>query len=209
MLTQSIIPGAVRPDLLRDETLADIFRATAARVPQKAALIFNGEVLTYAQLDAWSDAIAAFLNEKGITAGSHVGIWWPRGLALHAAILGIVKSGAAYVPLDREMPTDRVLTVMEEVGADALIADIAIAAPCPVYEVPEFGIRNSEFGMEMPETENSLRIPNSEFRLSPDNNAYVLYTSGSTGKPKGIPITHRNICHLVAGGASGNRHPRG
>src|SRR6185295_11072932 len=126
-LTQSIIKGADRPDLLREETLADIFRETANRVPDKAALIFHGEVLTYAQLDAWSDAIALFLQEKGIKAGSHVGIWWPRGLALHAAILGIVKSGAAYVPLDREMPADRVITVMEEVGAIALIADQQLA----------------------------------------------------------------------------------
>ncbi len=193
MLTQSIITGAVRPDLLLNETLADVFRATAARVPQKAALIFNGEVLTYAQLDAWSDAIAAFLNENGITAGGHVGVWWPRGLALHAAILGIVKSGAAYVPLDREMPADRVLMVMEEVGADALISDIAIAAPCPVYDVGALERLNVEVPQE-PSNAPTFQRSNTP---TPNNNAYVLYTSGSTGKPKGIPITHRNICHLV------------
>jgi non-ribosomal peptide synthetase-like protein len=189
-LTLSIIKGAERPDLLREETLADIFRNTATRVPEQTALVFNGEALSYAQLDAWSDDIATFLQEKGIGNGSHVGIWWPRGLALHAAILGIVKSGAAYVPLDREMPAERVLTVMEEVNADALLADVQISAPCPVYEVPEWPDVSETSG---PAKKFSTRRP----APCPDNNAYVLYTSGSTGKPKGIPITHRNICHLV------------
>src|SRR4051812_36969198 len=162
VLTQSIIKGAERPDLLRDETLAELFRSTAKRLPDKAALVFNDETLSYAQLDAWSDSIAAFLQEKGIGNGGHVGVWWPRGLALHAAILGIVKSGAAYVPLDREMPTDRVLTVMEEVGADALIADVQVAASCPVFEVPEFGMDGSN-------PDDAIRNPPSEFRLSPEN----------------------------------------
>lgn len=191
LLTQSIIKGAARPDLLREETLADIFRSTAQRLPEKTALVFNGDTLTYAQLDAWSDKIAAFLQEKGIGNGSHVGIWWPRGLELHAAILGIVKSGAAYVPLDREMPTDRVLTVMEEVGADALIADVQVAATCPVYDIADFGIQSSDL-----DPGAAIRNPPSQIH-NPESNAYVLYTSGSTGKPKGIPITQRNICHLV------------
>lgn len=182
-LSISIIKGQSRPDLQRDETLPEIFRHTAARVPEKIALHFADQSLSYAQLDAWSDQIAAFLQKNGITRGCFVGIWWPRGLASHAAILGILKSGAAYVPLDREMPAERVQTVMEEVGAHALIADQNLATVCPVFEVPEF----------LPKAENAPIL----FGPTPDNFAYVLYTSGSTGKPKGIPITHRNICHLV------------
>jgi len=182
-LSKSIILGASRPDLLREETLPELFRATAHRIPEKIALNFGNQSISYGDLDAWSDEIAAYLNSKGITKGHYVGIWWPRGLALHAAILGIVKSGAAYVPLDREMPADRVLTVMEEVQANALICDQLLAAPCPVFEIQEF----KRSGLQ------PLQIT----APSPDNDAYVLYTSGSTGKPKGIPITHRNICHLV------------
>jgi non-ribosomal peptide synthetase-like protein len=186
-LTQSILPGPHRPDLIRNETLAGIFRGTARRLPHKTALAFGGQELSYAALDAWSDTIALFLLAQGIGAGSHVGIWWPRGLALHAAILGIVKTGAAYVPLDREMPAERVLTVMEEVQADALIADTRIAAPCPLFEVPpppQAGAQKEAAAASLPAG-------------SPDDEAYVLYTSGSTGKPKGIPISQRNICHLV------------
>jgi non-ribosomal peptide synthetase-like protein len=181
-LTESLIIGSVRPDLLLNETLADMFRESARRLPQKTALVFEDESLSYSELDAWSDEIAVFLQVQGIGRGQYVGLWWPRGLALHAAILGIVKSGAAYVPIDREMPVDRVITVMEEVGASALLADKQLSTACPVFEVPAF------------ERKSDLPVPQGPL---PDNDAYVLYTSGSTGKPKGIPITQRNICHFV------------
>ncbi|MBS1629995.1 MAG: amino acid adenylation domain-containing protein [Bacteroidetes bacterium] len=191
VLSRSLLLGPERPELLRVETLADIFRATAQRIPDKAAIIFEGESLSYAALDAWSDGVAAFLNEKGIGLGAHVGIWWPRGLALHAAILGIVKSGAAYVPLDREMPADRVLTVMEEVKADALLADTQIMACCPVYELPD---RNQAAGYFSKGRFSEIKLDSQQ---AWEAHAYVLYTSGSTGKPKGIPISQKNICHLV------------
>lgn len=179
----SIIKGALRPDLIREETFPDIFRNTVQRIPDKIALHFGEHSLSYAELDAWSDQIAAYLQLQGITRGCFVGIWWPRGLALHAAILGILKSGAAYVPLDREMPAERVQLVMEEVGAHALLANQKLATACPVFEVPDF----------QPDQE---KIPIA-FGPTAENFAYVLYTSGSTGKPKGIPISHHNICHLV------------
>src|SRR2546425_512901 len=104
----SVIKGDVRPDFIRDETLADLFRKTAAALPDKIALIFGDEQLTYAQLDAWSDAFAAHLATKGIGRGSKVVVWHRRGIELHVAILAIVKSGAAYVPVDSEMPAERV-----------------------------------------------------------------------------------------------------
>ncbi|MER3471058.1 MAG: peptide synthetase [Chitinophagaceae bacterium] len=180
---KSIILGECRPDFLRNETLADIFRATAKQFPNKTALIFDHQSITYAQLDTWTDAIAIDLNQKGIGRGSKVGIWWRRGLELHAAILGIVKSGAAYVPIDREMPAQRAEIVLNEVKAAACFARFALNVSCPILNVlpmPENGVLFQPF--EGPQ---------------PNDDAYVLYTSGSTGKPKGIPITHRQICHLV------------
>ena len=105
MTNSSIVLGAIRPDLLHEETLADIFRASAQNFGSKIALIFGDTSLSYHELDRWSDAMAHHLWENGIRPGDAVGLWWPRGLELHVAILGIVKAGAAYVPLDREMPT--------------------------------------------------------------------------------------------------------
>ncbi|MBS1622742.1 MAG: amino acid adenylation domain-containing protein [Bacteroidetes bacterium] len=179
----SIIIGPVRPDLIREETLADMYRASASLRPHKTALIFDDRSVTYAELDRWTDAIAAFLQSRGIGRGFSVGLWWPRSLELHAAILGIVKSGAAYVPLDREMPLERVQTVMQEVGAAACFTDSDDDMCCATLRVPP-----------MPDADTFVTVSSGPL---PADRAYVLYTSGSTGRPKGIPIAHRQIAHLV------------
>ncbi|GAB3915149.1 Pls/PosA family non-ribosomal peptide synthetase [Mucilaginibacter boryungensis] len=178
-----IICGDVRPDLLRDETLAQMFRQSAIAYAANIALIFEDKSITYAQLDRWSDAIANFLIQNGIIPGDKIGIWHKRGVELHAAILGIIKVGAAYVPIDREQPAERVELVMTEVGAAACFSEDLLNLSCPIFTV-----------IPMPSGDELVAISDGPI---PENNAYVLYTSGSTGKPKGIPISHRNICHLV------------
>lgn len=180
----SIIKGADRPDLIRNETLADIFTQSAADYAAKVALIFENRQLTYAELDRWSDAVAADLAANGISPGAKIGIWYKRGLELHVAILGIIKAGAAYVPIDREMPAERVELVMQEVNATACFSMDPLNLTCPIFSV-------------RPQPAAGEIIPLAITALDPDLCAYVLYTSGSTGKPKGIPIGHRQICHLV------------
>lgn len=183
MLQRSLLKGAHRPDLIREETIADIFRHAAREYSDKIALIFGTEHLTYRELDLWSDQIAAYIAGCGILRGQAIGVWHPRGLALHALILGIVKSGAAYVPLDREMPEERLQIVMQEVGAAACFSESDPEVNCPVFQVPPFNREQAPVVLSQSPT--------------PDDIAYVLYTSGSTGKPKGIPILHRHICHLI------------
>jgi non-ribosomal peptide synthetase-like protein len=183
VLQWSIVKGAHRPDLIRDESLADMYRATAQQYPNKVALIFGTQQLTYSELDRWSDAIAMQLASLGIGSGHTVGLWWQRGLELHAAILGIVKSGAGYVPLDADMPAERVATVLTEVGASAYYSPKTLDVGATPLAIPA-----------APSSSDILTLP---LGPQPDDWAYILYTSGSTGKPKGIPITHRQICHLV------------
>jgi non-ribosomal peptide synthetase-like protein len=178
-----IVLGAHHPEFLREETLADIFRATAKGNPSKTALIFGDISLTYAEVDRWSDAMAAYLSQQGIVPGDCIGLWWPRGIELHIAVLGIIKAGAAYVPLDYEMPAERVETVLNEVGAKGYISPDGLNVSCPLFVV-----------VPQPNPNETINTPTDP---APDNWAYVLYTSGSTGKPKGIPITHRQICHLA------------
>jgi non-ribosomal peptide synthetase-like protein len=182
-MNSSIVFGAHRPDLLHDETLADIFRASAQKYASKIALIFGDATFTYAAIDRWSDAMAEYLYQQGIRPGDPVGLWWPRGVELHIAVLGIVKAGASYVPLDREMPAERVETVLTEVGARGYISQDKLELDMPMFQV-----------VHQPAASGTITItPGAQ----PDNWAYVLYTSGSTGKPKGIPIAHRQICHLI------------
>jgi non-ribosomal peptide synthetase-like protein len=182
----SIVIGAERPDLIRDETLADLFAVSAQKYAAKAALIFHDEQLTYTELDRWSDDIADYLRKNGIGRNCSVGVWWPRGLELHAAILGIVKTGAAYVPVDREIPAERVEVIMEEVGAAACFSMQQLNVQCKMLQVPA----------QSPNPLNRELSPSASSAIGTDC-AYVLYTSGSTGKPKGIPISHKQICHLV------------
>jgi non-ribosomal peptide synthetase-like protein len=183
MNSLSIVLGADRPDLIREETLSTLFSTSAAEHAHKTALIFHERSLTYAELDRWSNAVAEYLNKKGISRGSKVGVWWQRGLELHVAILGIVKSGATYVPVDREIPAERVELILEEVGADGIFSLQKLNSPCPRLLVPP-----------MPGIGHTVKLSKGP---EPDDVAYVLYTSGSTGKPKGIPISQKQICHLV------------
>ncbi|MCR8559774.1 amino acid adenylation domain-containing protein [Mucilaginibacter sp. BJC16-A38] len=180
----SIILGDVRPDLIKEETLPSLFRKTANEFADKTALIFHEEFLTYAELNRWSDEIALQLYKEGIKRGDKVGVWWQRGLPLHAIILGIVKAGAAYVPVDREIPAERVEVIMQEVGAAACYSMQQLNVNCLILNPPE-----------KPQTVSA--VASAENVISGSDCAYVLYTSGSTGKPKGIPISHSQICHLI------------
>jgi non-ribosomal peptide synthetase-like protein len=180
----SILLGDNRPDLVREETMTDLFRKSAQDHATKTALIFHEQSLTYAQLDSWSDAVAVYLNKKGIVRNSKVGVWWQRGLELHVAILGIIKAGATYVPVDREIPAERVEVIMQEVGAAGCFSLVKLNIKCQRFKVIP----------QPAEDEPVKKIPKGP---QPNDCAYVLYTSGSTGKPKGIPISHKQICHLV------------
>ena len=179
----SIVLGADRPDLIKEETLPALFSKSAIEFADKTALIFHDQSLTYAELDSWSDAVAQYITSKGIGRNDSVGVWWQRGLELHVIILGIAKSGAAYVPVDREIPAERVEVILQEVGAKACFSMQQLNVDCQILTAPE---RINVSGGNKPAI-----IPH------PNDCAYVLYTSGSTGKPKGIPISHKQICHLV------------
>ena len=89
------------------------------------------KTLSYAALDRWSDAIAFYLTEKGMGRGSKIGVWWQRGFELHAAILGIVKAGATYIPVDREIPAERVEVILQEVDATACFSLQQLNVECP------------------------------------------------------------------------------
>ena len=184
MANSSILLGSIRPDLLKNETLGELFSSSAKIYADKVALHFNDQIYTYRELDLWSDQIASYLQSQSIGAGDYVGLWWPRGAALHAAVIGITKSGATYVPLDYEMPNERVSLVLEEAGAKCCFAQQALNSGLGVHTVPNFNRSDLE----------PIVIKRKAIQ---DNFAYVLYTSGSTGLPKGIAITQKNICHFI------------
>ena len=182
--------GEIRPDLIRDEVLPEIFAATAKARGSHTALVFGTERLTYAEVDARTDALARGLGRRGIGPGHVVGLWMCRGAELLIAQIAIAKSGAAWLPFDADAPLDRIAVCLQDADAKGLLTSEALAGkielPCPV--LTPAGLIDAADRTEIDPRARGLTA---------DHPAYMIYTSGSTGVPKGIVVTHRNICHFL------------
>jgi non-ribosomal peptide synthetase-like protein len=184
----AVLRGSRRPDLLRDECLADILAATARRRPRHPALIWGERMVTYGELDATSGAIAGALFLRGAAAGWVVGLLMPRGADLLVAQAGITKSGAAWLPFDAETPLERLKSCLRSANAIGLVACRAWLPRLAGLNVPVWAF------------EDLLADKNARPLCAAAQSAaaaYVIYTSGSTGQPKGIVISQRGICHLL------------
>ncbi|MEV6521861.1 amino acid adenylation domain-containing protein [Longispora sp. NPDC051575] len=173
-------PGASYPD----GCLHDLVAARAARTPEAtAAEAADGEFLTYAALDARADRIALGLRGRGVRPGHRVAVALPPALDLVAALLGILRSGAAYVPLDADDPADRLAYVLADARPTAVLttADTALPGDTPRWTVDD--LLTGPVGTGPAAT--------------PDDPAYVIYTSGSTGRPKGVVVPHRAIVNRI------------
>ncbi|WP_212004915.1 non-ribosomal peptide synthase/polyketide synthase [Chitinophaga sp. HK235] len=177
----------------KDKTIVQLFAEQVQRRPDAVAVLFKEEVLTYRQLDEWSDRLALYLQEKGVTEEMMVPVCIPRSLEMMVVILGILKAGGAYVPLDPDYPAERIAFMLEESNSRVSLTVSAYA---------------SRLAAERPEMEHLCidQLQDSLPAYTPgavSNNqnaaslAYVMYTSGSTGKPKGVLVTHRNVTSLV------------
>ncbi len=183
-----ILRGPHRPDLLKNETLPELLNATASRVPDKTALIFGSQTLSYAQLNAAADKVAAGLIGIGVKPGDVVGLWLPRGIELMIAQAGITKSGAAWLPFDADTPPARIEVCLNDAASPGLLTCDKFASgefTSPLWTIEALLAAQSQPALP--------RAPD----FSPDSPAYVIYTSGSTGKPKGIAISHRSIAHFL------------
>ncbi|MDB5370363.1 MAG: non-ribosomal peptide synthetase, partial [Roseomonas sp.] len=177
-------------DYPRDRSVVAIFRAEAQRRPSAIALRHaGGGALTYAELDDASDRVAAYLaGAGGIARGALVGIAAAREPALIAGILGILKAGAAYVPIDPDYPAARIAAMLEAAPLAGALTDAASAACLPP------GLRSFALADAML---HPLNAPTDD--AAPDDLAYVMFTSGSTGRPKPVTVPHRAVLRLVLG----------
>lgn len=165
-------------------TLDRAFRERATIEPDAVAVRHGATTLDYAALDRWSEAIAHRLRDRGVRHGDPVAVCLGRGPAAVAALLGILKSGAHYVPVDPAAPAERTKTVLADAGVRHALVDDGARLPVPLELVPA--------GSAAPVREVPSLTPTS----SPADLAYVLYTSGSSGTPKGVMIEHRSVTHF-------------
>ena len=194
-----VLSGRERAQLLSDwnltsaeyprESALALFEQQAARCPANPAVSGGGRTLSYRELDRQADAIASHLGRMGVKRGSLVAICVERSPAMLAALLGIWKAGAAYVPLDPSYPSQRLQFILEDSGAHALLIERALEGLFPRLEIPVLRLDASH---------QRLGVERGESAPGAEDLAYVIYTSGSTGKPKGVPIRHRSLVNLLA-----------
>ncbi|MBD2603279.1 non-ribosomal peptide synthetase [Scytonema hofmannii FACHB-248] len=176
---------------LTSETLVSAFEITANKYPENPAVKFNKTTLTYADLNTKANRLAHYLISQGVKPGTRVGICLERSENIVVAILGILKTGAAYVPIDPNSPTARVQLILEDSGISALISEESILSELTNKEIVAFTLKSIEKELtHQPDTSPKIAIK-SEFP------AYIIYTSGSTGTPKGCVVTHGNAMRLM------------
>lgn len=172
-------PGAAGP-----QTVTEVFRGVATKHPDKIAVRFGELVMTYAELDQRSDALAAMLADLGVRPGQLVGISSRRSLSLVVAVLGVMKAGAGYAPFDVSLPEERLRFMARDTGISVLLGDCPPAAQEGVRIIPW-----SEF------PQGPAEAPAVE--ITGEAIAYVMFTSGTTGMPKGVVLPHRSIVRML------------
>jgi len=161
--------------------------ARAAASPGALAVVDPHADMTYSQLMRQADQVAGHLLAAGVTSGQLVGVCLDRGASLVAALLGVLRAGCGYLPMDPDYPPDRLNFMLRDSGAAAVIGLPGYLASVPVGLVTTLDI--SEAGRR---EQTALRLPG----ISPQDLAYVIYTSGSTGTPKGVAVEHGQVARL-------------
>ncbi|KAF9998855.1 hypothetical protein BGZ65_005707, partial [Modicella reniformis] len=183
------------------QCIHNLFEHQAERTPQATALVFEGQELTYCELNAKANRLAHKLIEVGVKPDTLVAICVERSLAIVISVMAVLKAGGAYVPLDPSYPKERLALMMEDAKPRILLADMT-----GHKTMDEAGILEDQAG---PDGEAAITIlnPNDQISsistnprvpdLTPRHLAYIIYTSGSTGKPKGVMIEHQGVVNLT------------
>ena len=171
--------------------VADLFEQQAARTPEKVAVVFEDQTLSYSELNARANRLAHHLRQQGIGPESMVGILLHRSPEMVVCLLATLKTGAAYLPLDPAYPVERLSFMMLDAGVRVLLTEQSLNALLPQFPGHKFCVDTEWKSLRQ------LSETNPQPLNSADNLAYVIYTSGSTGSPKGVAITHGSLANYV------------
>jgi amino acid adenylation domain-containing protein len=172
-------------------TLHGLIERQVKRDPQRTAVVFEGHSLTYGELNARANQLARGLRRMGIGADVPVSVFMERSLEMVVALLGILKAGGCYMPLDTESPPERLRFMLEEAGPPVMLTQRRLSEKLPPGERRVVCLDTDWQAFADEDTADPC-VP-----CAADNLAYVIYTSGSTGRPKGVMNTHRGICNRL------------
>ena len=175
----------------KDKTIVDLFEEQVAKNADQPALVFEGTTLSYRQLNERSNQLAHHLKSRGVKPGSLVPLYVERSMAMIVGIMGIMKAGAAYVPIDTDFPAARISYMLENTNAKIIVSSSTCSG--------NLEVETNVSIIDIDELNKDLPIGDLEIKPVPSGLAYVIYTSGSTGKPKGVMIEHRNLADYYYG----------
>ena len=178
-------------DYPQDKCIHELFEATVERTPLSVAVVFEGEQLTYRELNARANQVAHHLQTLGVGPEVLVGICVERSLEMIVGLLGILKAGGAYVPLDRSYPPERLAFMLENSSVQVLLTQQQLVESLPLHQA-HIVCLDTDWEVIARQSEE-----NPASGVMPDNLTYVIYTSGSTGKPKGVAMSHRPLLNLI------------
>lgn len=170
------------------QLIHQFFEQHASERPDDPAVVFQGERLTYGQLNEKSASVAAYIIKNGPGPNNLIGLYTERSLELIVGILGILKAGCAYLPLDPDYPGERIDFMVADAGVPAILTSENLKSHFSDAQVPLLTFEQA--AMHPVE-----RTSASTIEISREDLAYIIYTSGSTGQPKGVPISHDNLLH--------------
>lgn len=174
-----------------NETLLSKFEAQTSKSPNATALVFGKEHYTYCALNEKANQVALFLIQKGVKPNDIVAISLERSFEMMVYIYGILKAGAAYLPLDTKMPVERLRFIANDAAFKLLFFNHDNLKLGDLHQVDCYNVKQIENEIL------SLGTLKPEVVTSPENLAYVIYTSGSTGEPKGVKCLHKGICNRL------------
>ena len=174
-------------------TLIDLFEEQVSNHPDNTALIFKGEKLSYRQLNERANQLAHYLKLKGVKEETLVPLYILRSIDMIVAILGILKAGGAFVPIDPNYPTQRVKFMLEDIGVSPVVTSFECKAKL-LSIAGQLDLISIDGDRELIERMPSKSPAN---KVEPHHLAYIIYTSGSTGNPKGVMVEHKSIFNYL------------
>ncbi|MEC0505692.1 non-ribosomal peptide synthetase, partial [Bacillus subtilis] len=175
------------------KTVHQLFEETAQRHKDRPAVTYNGQSWTYGELNAKANRLARILMDCGISPDDRVGILTKPSLEMSAAVLGVLKAGAAFVPIDPDYPDQRIEYILQDSGAKLLLKQEGISVP-DSFSGDVILLDGSRTILSLPLDENDEENP--ETAVTAENLAYMIYTSGTTGQPKGVMVEHHALVNL-------------